>query len=43
MPMEENIITFNVTNMITVGLMLAITYTVGAWGVSLWRSRQAAQ
>lgn len=43
MPMEENIITFNVTNLITVGVMLAIVYTVLGWGMSLWRTRQGGQ
>lgn len=42
MPLDENVVTWNVTNWITVVLMVAIGYTVLGFAQSWWSSRQAA-
>lgn len=39
MPMDENILTFNVTNWMTVILMLAIAGTLSGLAISVWKSR----
>jgi hypothetical protein len=38
--MDEAIVTWNVTNWITVVLMVAIAFAVAGWLQSLWVSRQ---
>jgi hypothetical protein len=42
MAMDENIVTWNVTNWITVVLMVALGYALIGWGQTLWAKRQAA-
>ena len=40
--MDENIITFNVTNMITICIMAGIGLALVAFGQNWWATRQAA-
>jgi hypothetical protein len=42
MPMDENIVTWNVTNWITVVLMVALGFVTLGWLQNLWASRQKA-
>jgi hypothetical protein len=42
MAMDENIVTWNVTNWITVVLMVALGYALIGWGQAVWAKRQAA-
>jgi hypothetical protein len=42
MPMDENIVTWNVTNWITVVLMVAIGFALLGFVQNWWANRQAA-
>lgn len=42
MPMDENIVTWNFTNWVTVVLMVFISYTLIGFGQRWWAARQAA-
>ena len=42
MPMDEKIVTWNVTNWITVVLMVALGFVTLGWLQNLWASRQKA-
>lgn len=39
--MDENIVTWNVTNWITVVLMVGISFALIGWAQSVWAKRQA--
>jgi predicted cobalt transporter CbtA len=43
MPMDENIITWNVTNWITVVLMVAIGFALLGFAQNWWASKQGTQ
>jgi hypothetical protein len=42
MPLDENIVSWNVTNWITVVLMVAIGFTVVGFAQRWWAAKQAA-
>ena len=42
MPKDENIVTWNVTNWITVSLMIALMFVGAGWLQTAWASRQKA-
>jgi hypothetical protein len=42
MPLEENIITWNVTNWLTVALMGALFFAAAGLAQSWWSSRQSS-
>jgi hypothetical protein len=39
---DENIVTWNVTNWVTVVIMVGIGFALIGWGQSVWAKRQAA-